>query len=97
METELQYTFLVHPHFLTLSLQEMACQEVTQSVLDIAMMDPHFKKGRNNPTKGFGRSDQKLRPGLGSCAAPPVSVCNVTVCWSEGETSFLNPPNVFNS
>ena len=44
----------------------MACQEVPRDVLELAMLDPNFKKGRGNPRKGFGRSDQKLRPGLGA-------------------------------
>lgn len=44
---------------------EMACQEVPKDVLGLAMMDPNFKKGRGNLRKGFGRSDEKLRPGLG--------------------------------
>ena len=44
----------------------MACQEVPRDVLELAMLDPNFKKGRGNPRKGFGRSDEKLRPGLGA-------------------------------
>ena len=43
----------------------MACQEVPKDVIALAMLDPNFKKGRGNPRKGFGRSDEKLRPGLG--------------------------------
>ena len=55
----------------------MACQEVPRDVLELAMLDPNFKKGRGNPRKGFGRSDQKLRPGLGAdsgSGAPSLAV-----------------------
>lgn len=52
----------------------MACQEVPRDVLALAMLDPNFKKGRGNPRKGFGRSDEKLRPGLGAGSAPPMAI-----------------------
>lgn len=48
----------------------MACQEVPRDVLELALLDPNFKKSRGNPRKGFGRSDEKLRPGLGSAEGP---------------------------
>lgn len=61
----LRHTLLYECDLTMRVFQEMACQEVPKDVLGLAMMDPNFKKGRGNLRKGFGRSDEKLRPGLG--------------------------------
>ena len=58
----------------------MACQEVPQDLLNMAMMDPNFKKGRGNPRKGFGRGDEKLRPGLGADSASSVCTKSFKEC-----------------
>ena len=59
----------------------MACQEVPHDVLQLAMIDPNFKQGRGNPRKGFGRSDVKMRPGLGADSEASVNLTTNTISF----------------